>query len=68
MISEFALALSEHSWLGASGDEILRGSIGLGTAPVTISADQSSVSIAGELTSVNIDEWISLPVVAVAWV
>ena len=42
------------------GDEILRGSIGLGTAPVTISADQSSVSIAGELTSVNIDEWISL--------
>ena len=42
------------------GDEILRGSIGLGTAPVTISANQGSVSIAGELASVDIDEWISV--------
>ena len=42
------------------GDEILRGSIGLGTAPVTISANQGSVSVAGELASVDIEEWIGV--------
>lgn len=39
-------------------DKILRGSIGLRVAPATIAANQQSVSIAGELASVDLDEWV----------
>lgn len=49
---------STQGWLHLDG-KILRGSIGLGAAPLTIAADQQSVTVAGELAEVSVNEWVA---------
>lgn len=47
-----------QGWLHLDG-KIVRGSIGLGVTPLTIAADQQSVTVAGELAEVSINDWVA---------